>query len=192
MNNQSLIDQLQSSVNDGIVWVENELLAKDASVLNFKPTAEQWSVLECLEHLNRYSRYYNHHLEVAFNKATNSKAFRPGWLGGYFTRSVAPENAKPMKTRPHLNPVGSKLDKGVALEFLEHQRQLLQLLSKARKANLNKRAIRVEVMPIIRIKTGDALSFLIAHQDRHLQQADRMLRTAEPATGYPQKSLSGR
>ena len=180
-----LITDLQEKIQAGIVEIETSFLSENNQLLNWKPNAEKWSVLECIEHLNRYNRYYNHHLEQALQKKSPPSIYKPGWLGDFFVKLVSPENKKPMKTRPHLNPTGSHLDKGTLIEFLDHQQHLLQLLSAAKKNNLNRRSIKVEVMPLMRMKIGDTFRFVITHQQRHLQQACTMFKQAS-ATGYQQ------
>lgn len=173
MEMQNFIARLQADVQQIIETVETELLPLETSVLNRKPAPEKWSPLECFEHLNRYNRFYNPELEQALEHRGKAAAFRPGWLGNFFVQSVTPENARPMKTRAYLNPAGSRLGINVLEEFLGHQRHLLELLTRAKGANLNRRAVRVEVFRLLRINTGDAFRFVVAHQQRHLQQALR-------------------
>ena len=176
METQNLIPRLQENVQRIIETVETELLPLGEHELNRKPAPEKWSVLECFEHLNRYNRFYNPELERAIEHKGKAAAFRPGWLGNYFVQSVIPENEKPIKTMGYLNPTGSRLSVSVLEEFLGHQRHLLELLTKAKGANLNRRAVRVEVFRLLRIKTGDAFRFIVTHQQRHLQQALRAVR----------------
>ena len=190
-----LIEDLQERVQTGISNVENQFLNEDTVILNWKADSEQWSVLECVEHLNKYNRYYNREIEKALIKQRPAKVFKPGWLGDYFVNTVT-TGSKPIKTLQRLNPVGSQLDKGILSEYIMHQQHLLQLLQKAKHNDLNRRAIKVEVMKWIRIKTGDALRFVITHQERHLAQALRAKKNAMdmapnqevPAKGYPQKT----
>ncbi len=180
METKNLIGQLQSEVQQIIETVETEFLPLNKAALNRKPAFDKWSILECFEHLNRYNRFYNAELETAVKSSGKAAPFRPGWLGDYFVRSISPENAQPMKTMKHLNPGGSKLGMEVLEEFLNHQRHLLQLLTQAKQANLNRRKVKVEVLRLLRMKTGDAFRFVIAHQQRHLQQALRV-KDAAPA-----------
>lgn len=174
METQNLIARLQKDVQQIIETVETELLSLELRELSRKPAPEKWSILECFEHLNRYNRFYNPELERALEHKGRAAAFRSGWLGNYFVQSVTPGNAKPMKTMAHLNPSGSRLGLKVLEEFLAHQRHLLELLTRAKGTNLNRRAVKVEVFRLLRIKTGDAFRFLVAHQQRHLQQALRI------------------
>ena len=59
--------------------------------LNWKPSPEKWSILECMEHLNRYGDFYIPEFErhFAHAKQSKSKRFRSTWLGEYFAQSVA-------------------------------------------------------------------------------------------------------
>ena len=62
----------------------------------------------------------------------------------------------------------------VVARFIDQQEELLLLLRKAGHSNLNKR-IAVTISPLIRLKAGDVFRFLVAHNERHLQQALRNL-----------------
>ena len=174
MKTTQLISELQTTVQGIIETVEAEILPLNKAALNWKPAPEAWSILECFEHLNRYNRFYNAELERALARSARPAAFQPGWLGNYFVQSISPGNTKPMKTMKHLNPLGSKLGVKVLEEFLAHQRHLLELLGKAKGANLNQRLVKVEILPLLRLKTGDAFRFVVAHEQRHLQQAIRL------------------
>lgn len=176
MDNETLLTALKRSVREGMELVEKEFIPLPDAALNWKPGPEKWSILECLDHLNRYNRYYNTQIKKALAGSSRPFRFSHGWLGGYFIRTVSPDNGKPMQTLKHLNPAGSHLDQATLQEFLAHQKELLRLLEQARGADLNRRRVPVEVFRLLRIKTGDALTFVIRHQERHLQQALRVKR----------------
>lgn len=174
METTQLIAALQADVQNIIETIEGEILHLDKAALHWKPSPEKWNILECFEHLNRYNRYYNPELERALSRTGKPAPFRPGWLGNYFVQSISPENARPIKTMKRLNPIDSNTNAKALEEFLSHQRHLLALLTRAKSANINQRLVTVEIMPILRIKTGDAFRFVVAHEQRHLQQAMRL------------------
>ncbi|MDX5482675.1 MAG: DinB family protein [Hymenobacteraceae bacterium] len=147
------------------------------SALNHKPAPDSWSILECLEHLNRYSRYYNPALAKAI--ANNSdgnylQTISHSWLGKKSLDMVRPDNAKKNKTVKHMNPNNSQLGRQTLEEFLDHQTELLQLLDKAKGANLSKKAIPVEFFKLLKLRIGETLEFVVLHQERHVQQALRV------------------
>jgi hypothetical protein len=61
----------------------------------------------------------------------------------------------------------------VLAEFQQHQETLLRLLSRAAHTNLNRKAIPSEFFHLLKLRLGEAFLFVIAHQERHMQQAQR-------------------
>lgn len=151
-----------------------------------KPSSEGWSANECLQHLNSYGRYYLPAMERALEKFPNATSpaeqFSPGWLGDYFTRLMLPGQDGKLKMK--MKAPGDHTPKTipeshlVISEFIDQQEKLLQLLTKARRADLNKRSVGISIAPFIKLKLGDVFMFLIAHLVRHTQQAELALATA--------------
>jgi hypothetical protein len=81
---------------------------------------------------------------------------------------------KKHKTVKHMNPNNSQLTRATIEEFLQHQQELLQLLHDAGKANLSEKAVPVEFFKLLKLRIGEALEFVVAHQERHVQQALRV------------------
>ena len=63
-------------------------------------------------------------------------------------------------------------------EFIEQQEKLLQLLEAARTVDLNKASCAISISKWIKLKLGDTFLFFIAHQYRHILQAERALENA--------------
>lgn len=188
MTTQELILQLQNDVQEIIESTEQEVLNLDINIVQWKENADSWSVLECYEHLNIYNRHYNLELEKALSISSSLQVFKSGWLGNYFVKMIAPTNEKTIKTMKHVDPKGSHLTFQVVEEFLNHQKKLLQLLNLAKNKNLNLRKIRVEFLKILKIKIGDGFRFVIAHEQRHLQQIRRTKKQAITHLSKKQKA----
>jgi hypothetical protein len=151
---------------------------KPDEALNYKQTAESWSVLECLEHLNLYGRFYIPEItkRISESKRKSEAVFKSGWLGNYFANSMLPkEKLNKMKTFKNMNPLNSKLDKKVIEEFISQQNEMLRLLEEARKINLNKTKTAISISKLIKLKLGDTFRFVIYHNQRHMIQAERVL-----------------
>ncbi|WP_430406233.1 DinB family protein [Fluviicola sp.] len=168
---------------------EAELLKeKSEESLNYKQHAESWSVLECLEHLNLYGRFYLPEIKkriseqlalsspsIPLQRGKSNPVFKSGWLGNYFANSMLPKaKLNKMKTFQNMNPINSKLDKQVIEEFLDQQTELLQLLEKSREISLNKTKTAISISKLIRLKLGDTFRFVIYHNQRHMAQAERI------------------
>ena len=174
MNKLSQIAQTNKTLTE---TVATEFARLDLDTLNYKPSAESWSILECLEHLNRYSRYYNPALAKAIaqnSDGTFTESINYSWLGKKSLDMVRPQNAKKHKTVKHMNPNNSQLGRGTIDEFLKHQSELQQLLQNAKGTNLNKKAVPVEFFKLMKLRLGETLEFVVVHQERHIQQALRV------------------
>ncbi|RYU78409.1 DinB family protein [Hymenobacter persicinus] len=182
MNASTFIRTLHQRVQHLHATVSADFAPLDAALLNFKPGPDSWSILECLEHLNRYSRYYNAQLAQALAQpvAAPPAEFKFSWLGRKSIETVRPENRKLQKTLARMNPNQSRLDQAVLAEFLAHQTELLALLDCARQANLGRKAVSVEFFKLLKLSIGDTLEFVVAHQERHIQQAGRVHQQLRP------------
>lgn len=134
-----------------------------------------WSIARCIAHLNSYGLYYIPLLEKGLAaSAAKSGYYKSSWLGNYFTRMMEPETGKTrMKAfKNHIPPADADAHAVIA-EFLAQQERLLNCLRKAQHVNLNQVRIPVSVASWLRMNAGDVLRFLIAHNERHIQQARR-------------------
>jgi len=171
--------------NDLLVKLRRDVLsiidaAKDferlpESDLNWKEHQAKWSILECLEHLNRYSVYYNTEFKKAIARTITSsndqRQAKSTWMGRKFIAMMHPDNTTKHKTFARMNPTSGSLKKEVIVRFLGNQQELLDILDKTSKVDLNKASIPVEFFKLLRMNLGDALQFVIVHEQRHLKQA---------------------
>ncbi|OON70818.1 DinB family protein [Hymenobacter sp. CRA2] len=176
MNANAFVAQLRATTRRLQRTVETELLPLSDAALNHKPSASAWSVLECLEHLNRYSRYYHPVLTRAVARqesVATSAQVRYSWLGRKSLAIVRPDNGRRHKTVRHMNPAGSQLSRAGLEEFRQHLKELLGLLDAAPHTDLNRKAVPVEFFRLLKLRTGEALEFVVLHAERHVQQAVR-------------------
>ena len=156
----------------------NEWQKMDQAQLNQKSDEKSWSLLECVEHLNRYSAYYLPEIARQLPKAKSktSDIFKSGWLGNYFAQSMLPkERLNKMKTFKSMNPTGSQLTKAVLEQFITDQKHLLELLEQARNKDLGSVKTGITLTKMIRFKLGDTFRFYIFHNLRHVEQGQRSL-----------------
>lgn len=150
--------------------------------LNAKPTAEKWSVLECIEHLNKYGRFYNPEIKQRMENARHpgTTEYKPGVLGNFFAKSMLPrDNMKKMKTFKSMNPSGSSLTQDVLHEFINQQEELIKLLSQAAHVDLTKTKTSITISNWIKLRLGDTFRFYIFHIERHIRQAQEVLQHVE-------------
>lgn len=149
--------------------------------LNWKSSPDSWSILECLEHLNRYGDYYIPEIEnrIATSQHRSAENFKSGWLGDYFAKTMLPrEKLNKMKTFTSMNPVGSKQNMDTLKKFLNQQQAILNLLDKSKEVDLNKTKTGISISKWIKLRLGDTFRVVIYHNQRHMAQAERVLKEA--------------
>lgn len=177
MQSEKLIESLIEQTRQIINQVE-KLKTEHLDRLTRKENQNSWSVLECLEHLNLYGDFYLPEMnsKITQSKSVSENTFKSGWLGGYFAKSMLPKDKlNKMKTFKDKNPLNAKLDKSVIDKFLNQQLQLLDLLNRARKVNLNSVRISTSISKLIKLKLGDTFMFYVNHMIRHMKQIERVL-----------------
>lgn len=179
MKQQELVQKLRQDIQGLIETVEHSFMELPEPELNWKESNKQWSALECIEHLNRYNRYYNSAISKAIEKVPAGAAieFISTWIGAKFIDMMRPENKKKQKTFNRMNPVGSKLSITVLQEFIKHQQELLALIDRAAGKDLKTGKVPVEFFKLLTFTVGDALQFVAVHEQRHMLQALRVIKT---------------
>ncbi|AZJ36429.1 DinB family protein [Tenacibaculum singaporense] len=175
---EQLIEELKQYVNSHIKFVQslNELSEDD---LQRKKDMKSWSVVECLEHLNMYAVFYNEEIQKQLQNSRyhKSEIFRPGYLGNKFAVDMLPKKGmKTMNTFKSKNPIYSRLNtKEVIANFLKNQKKLLELLEEAKQKDLTKIKTAI-TLPLLKLRLGDTLRFVIHHNERHIVQAQKVLK----------------
>lgn len=151
----------------------------EIEILHKKPQPESWSVVECLEHLNRYSEFYISEIETRLNifDTDNKEIYTPGWMGQHIAQSMTPKEGivkNKMKAFKSKNPsIDGNVNEQVLEKFINDQEKLLKLLDRSKSANLNARMNTT--LPFLKLKIGDALTFFINHEVRHMLQIEKTL-----------------
>jgi hypothetical protein len=155
----------------------------DKTKLVYQPSEGKWSIVQVLEHLNAYGRYYIPAMEKGMTeKKTEKQAwFNGGFWGDFFTNSMKPKNVYEIKNKMKAAKAYSfsnSLNVDTVLnEFLKQQDDLIRLLDMAQHVDLNAVRLPITISKVIRLKLGDVFRFLIAHEQRHMIQARNTLNT---------------
>lgn len=173
---QNLLETTRENLN-----IAEQLLRKPINTLNWRQNSESWSILECIEHLNRYGDFYIPEItqKIKTSKHQNSEIFKSNWLGKYFSESVSyKENLNKMKTFKSMNPINSELKIKSLEKFIEQQHLIIELLNKAKNVSLDKTKTSISISRLIKLKLGDTFRVLIHHNQRHLKQAENVYKAA--------------
>lgn len=180
--NEALIAELQL-ITDRVIEVARKYKDLDKELLEFRNSPGEWSLLECLEHLNRYGDFYLPEIEkrvISAKKQASGGIFRPGWLGNYFANLMRGKNGKitKMKSPIDKNPAQEVLSVTTIDRFIKQQEYLKPLLLQAKNIDLTHTKAAISLSRFIRLRLGDTLRFYVYHIERHIAQAERVARQA--------------
>lgn len=179
VDNSILIKDLLNRCDQNIAAAEKFKLMSVLN-LNHKESPDEWSILECLEHLNLYGDYYLSAIEksmIAAKDVAESTVFKSGWIGNYFANLMLPKDngaIKKMKSPQDKNPVQSQLDLKCIDRFLNQQEQLKKLLQQALHKDLSKLKTPISISKWLKLRLGDTFRFVVYHNQRHIAQALRI------------------
>ncbi|MGG9971702.1 DinB family protein [Ferruginibacter sp. SUN002] len=172
-----LIDELVT-LTDKAIDDAKKFKSLSDSALNFRRAENEWSALECFEHLNLYGDFYLPEIEKQLlnNKPnSNNFIFKSGILGNFFANSMKVTNGKvnKMKTPRDKNPINSQLSVTTIDRLLKQLEKLKTLLLQARTINLTKAKTSISLSKLIKLRLGDTFRFIVYHNERHILQAQR-------------------
>jgi hypothetical protein len=179
IDNNTLIDDLLRRMETATAKVKT---FRQLSIhqLSYK-RGDQWSILECIEHLNRYGDFYLVEIENRIIENKNrpgSKVFYSGLLGNYFANLMEVKDGKmtKMKSPKDKNPANVDLSETTIIRFLKQQEQLVNLLSSCRSMDLTRTKCAISLTRLIKLRLGDTLRFFTYHIERHVLQAERIFK----------------
>lgn len=177
VNKKELLYALKKRVEKHLAQIITEFQDKSDKELSRPSATGGWSIVQCLDHLNSYGNYYLPEIKKALAKANKyeTHVYKSSWLGAYFIQMMEPKTGgKKYKAFNGHIPALNLNSSLVIEEFIRQQKELLFYLEDAHAKDLDKR-LPISITKLIRLKLGDVFQFLIAHNERHMQQAKRNL-----------------
>lgn len=181
---EDLITSLKEITQTNLSFIQKKCVHLGDNQMTWRPTSSSWSIQEVLSHLNSYSSYYNllilGKLQRTKHKASKEQ-FLSSPLGRSAWRSMKLGRANNIKRKfqatknynPTTNP--DLIDSNSIENFLQSQDEMLTLLDKAGDVNLRKVKVPMSISKVIRLRLGDALMFVVYHNERHIQQIKNIL-----------------
>jgi hypothetical protein len=155
------------------------------SQLNWKPSAERWSVAQCFDHLLTSNKGYLPIIDnvLAGYRRTfwQSMPVLPGLMGKLLVKSMDPASTRKVKAPKRFQPAQSEISASVINDFVAQQKQIVDKMKSTEHLDLEKIVITSPVAGVVIYSLMDAYRLIVVHEQRHFQQAKRV--TEEP--GFP-------
>lgn len=172
------LPSLVAAVNDVAAETKSTFGHLSPSQLNWKPSAERWSVGQCFDHLlNTNSGYFPSIEEViAGRKHTfwQSMPLLPGLAGKLLIKSLDPASTRKIKAPKRFQPAQSDVSSSVLNDFIEQQARIAEKMQATRHLDLEKIVITSPAASAITYSLMDAYRIIVVHEHRHFQQAKRV------------------
>ena len=185
MNKLETAHDLQTRLSVILQTVEREFSPLTAEQLRWQPTANRpspgWSIVECLQHLNLAERYYIRNLQHKVDglgllqTQPADQVLASDWVGKVMLHIVDPQVKMKLPAPGIIRPRPvADLDPIVVMgQFNELQNLLHTLLDKAVYLDWNREKVASLFGQWLKIRLGDTFRMLVAHTERHLNQALR-------------------
>ena len=174
MNNEELTSKLEEISRD----VQNNFGKLSAEQINWKPSAESWSIGQCFEHLIKSNElYYGDFDQIADGTRQNSFYENYSPLSGFFGKFIAnalKKDSQKSKTIPQAVPP-SEIDANIIEKFAAHQTGLIEKINRMQNADWNKVKLTSPFLKIATYNLNDTFQIIIEHEKRHFRQASRVL-----------------
>ena len=146
--------------------------------LNWKPSAERWSVAQCFDHLLTSNKGYFPIIEnvLAGQKRTfwQSMPGLPGLGGKLLIKSLDPASTRKLKAPKTFQPAQSDLSASVISDFVDQQHKIVEKMKATEQLPLEKIVISSPALAAITYSLMDAYRIIVVHEHRHFQQAKRV------------------
>jgi hypothetical protein len=148
---------------------------------NRAPAPGAWSVGQCLAHLNITSMAYLPLLDAALAEHTAASVtgdfrYRAGLIGRLLAWSLEPPYRMKTKTAPDFAPAQYVERDAVLDDFVALQTGIDQRVVRSTGRDLNRMRIRSPFNARVQYNVYAAFLTLLAHERRHLWQAEEVLR----------------
>ncbi len=174
------IVQFQNELNQLTVDY-NELFGQlSTGALNWKPNAQTWSIGQVIDHIIKTNESYYPIFE-GIQKGTYQASwvrhvgFLVRFLGDFILKSVEPLQQKKIKTFPIWEPTTSAISDDIVQKFVVHQKELTAKILENQDFILRGTIICSPANSLIVYTLERAIDIMIAHEKRHLNQAEEIL-----------------
>ncbi|HUA62510.1 MAG TPA: DinB family protein [Verrucomicrobiae bacterium] len=153
----------------------------DEARFNWRPSASQWSIEECLAHLIAVGSKEVIALEEAIGRGkerglTGNGPFSPGPIERFILGMTEPPVRQPMSAPLRFRPLHGQPVTAVLPTFLHLQSQLMLRAESAAGLDLRRVKVATPVSRFVRLSLGAMFAQIAAHERRHLDQARRVRR----------------
>ena len=178
LTSHNVIENCISATQANIERVLKSFSSLSENQLNWKINPDSWSIGECLSHLVNTNNLYLDKIKSIINSLSTGKendfSYRQTISGRMIAKGIDPANNKKTKTFKVFFPDSSNIRKTIIQDYVKSSDELISLTNKMKHLDLTKIKLSSPVNFLIRLNLGDPLIIITKHDERHLNQAERV------------------
>ncbi len=152
----------------------------------WQPAPGSWSVAECIDHLNSTARLYLPRLDESIAEAIRRGLYGEGpyahdLIGRFFVGTMNPPVRIKVKAPKTFQPGSQRSRSEIMAAFRAYQVQFVDRLRQASGLDLRRAKVHSPASTWIKMSLNSGFALMVAHERRHLWQAQRVL----AAPGFP-------
>ena len=184
MTTKELLQTVNDITQENIDYIREATKKLSEFQLNWVPNPGVWSVNQVLTHVNQYGKYYHPTFtrKIENTRFTSTKEVfissplgRSAWKSMKLGRlnNVKRKFNAPKGNNPTLD--SNRVSDQEIESFITQQEELLTIIGKSENVNLKRVKIPISISKIVRLRLGDALLFVVYHNQRHIQQIKNLI-----------------
>jgi len=179
------VENLTSELNKISDDAQGKFGNLSAEQINWRPSAEGWSVGQCFEHLIKTNKLFYDELDK-IGSGARKNSFWENWspltsFGGKFLIKSLKSDARKFKAPSKAIVPPSEIKADIIEEFSKHQTEVIEKIKQTESADWRKTVITSPFMKLMTYSFADGLQVVVEHEKRHFRQAERVLQ----AEGFP-------
>jgi len=149
--------------------------------VSWRPGPDRWSVGECIEHLSVIASLLIPKIREAVDRGRKKGLFGDGpfvysWPGRMFVESLQPSARIKIRTMKMYTPRPGLTKDDVVTRFFRCQKEFRRLIEAAEGLDLVRIKVASPANRLLRFSLGIWFAASVAHEQRHLEQASRVVR----------------
>lgn len=155
-----------------------------AAQLNWKPSAERWSIAQCFDHLINSNKGFFPVVESVLSGTRKTRFLErlpilPGLAGKLMIKSLDPASTRKYKAPKNFEPAQSDISASIIDDFVAQQEKIVEGMRSTSHLDLKRIVVTSPAVAFVTYSLMDAYRIIVVHEQRHFQQAQRV--AAEPA-----------
>lgn len=192
------IAMFRSSLKDGYKEqyrrIEDRCGGLNAEQLAFQPDEKSWTIGQCLYHIWITNDKYLSKLSVAMRASKHTEPadqdYDSNWMGRKFIGMIGPTGGENTPVPKQLVPILERVPEDIVQRCLDQLVGIEEFLKQSEGMDLMKTKMTSPVSALLKLQLGDVFKALQLHNERHLNQIDRIMRLGGFGTGSMASSVS--